>query len=103
EWHRRPRSRNDRSVTGEPVRLLIASPDQTVVAGLRSLLAGHADRVVVVDDGVADVVLHDGDGAENDGDLAGLMGRSQAVAWALRHGLDRSHHGVRGRYDDARA
>ena len=178
-------SRNDRTVTGEPVRLLIASPDQTVVAGLRSLLAGHADRVVVVDDGVADVVLHDGDGAENDGDLAAMMGRtgavawvplrggadrivamvegafsgrrapaghglsdreeqvlsliaegltnreiadhsyisinsvktyvrsayrkigvssrSQAVAWALRHGLDRSHDGVTGRYDDARA
>ena len=36
-------------MTGDPVRLLIASPDRAVVAGLRAMLARHSDRVVVVD------------------------------------------------------
>ena len=74
---------------GEPVRLLIASPEPTVRAGLRAMLATHGDRVVVVEDGAADVVLHDGDrGAE--GDLDALMRRTGAAAWVpLRGGVER--------------
>jgi DNA-binding CsgD family transcriptional regulator len=76
-------------MSGEPVRLLIASPDPTVVAGLSALLAGHADRVVVVEDGAADVVLHDGD-RDGGGDLDALMRRTGAVAWVpMRGGADR--------------
>lgn len=76
-------------MSAEPVRLLIASPDPTVVAGLSALLAGHADRVVVVEDGAADVVLHDGD-REDGGDLDALMARTGAAAWVpLRGGADR--------------
>lgn len=76
-------------MSGEPVRLLIASPDPTVVAGLSALLAGHTDRVVIVDDGAADVVLHDGD-RDGGADLEALMRRTGAVAWVpLRGGADR--------------
>jgi len=76
-------------MSGEPVRLLIASPDPSVVAGLSALLAGHHDRVLVVAEGAADVVLHDGDRAGG-GDLDELMHDSGAVAWVpLRGGADR--------------
>lgn len=47
---------------GHPVRLAIASQDQTVAAGLRRLLAGRPHRVTVVEiDGrdPVDIVLHD--------------------------------------------
>ncbi|MBA2955519.1 helix-turn-helix transcriptional regulator [Nocardioides sp. MAH-18] len=74
---------------GEPVRLLIASPEPTVRAGLRAMLATHGDRVVVVEDGAADVVLHDGDRG-GDGDLDALMRRPGAAAWVpLRGGVER--------------
>lgn len=76
-------------MSGDPVRLLIASPDSTIVAGLSALLASHADRVVVVTDGPADVVLHDGDTERGD-DLDALMRRTGAAAWVpLRGGADR--------------
>ena len=80
-------------MTGDPVRLLIASPDRAVVAGLRAMLARHSDRVVVVDAAAAgaphvpgvDVVLHDGDG-----DIASVLRRTGAASWVpLRTGIDR--------------
>ena len=50
-------------MSGQPVRLAIASTNQIVAEGLRSLLADHADRVVVVDhrdeSEAPDVVIHD--------------------------------------------
>jgi DNA-binding CsgD family transcriptional regulator len=73
---------------GAPVRLVIASPDQTVVRGLRTMLAGRSDRVLVVDDGEADVVLHD---AESEGaeDVQAVMDRTGAVGWVpLRGGIE---------------
>lgn len=72
---------------GAPVRLVIASPDQTVVRGLRTLLATAPERVLVVEDGPADVVLHDADtpGAE---DVRVVMARTGAVGWVpLRGGI----------------
>lgn len=85
---------------GEPVRLLIASPEPTVRAGLRALLAPHADRVVVVEDGAAaDVVLHDGDRG-GEGDLDALMRRTGAAAWVpLRGGVERIVAMVEGAAD----
>ena len=74
---------------GPPVRLVIASPDETVARGLRRMLASRADRVVVVEDGQADVVLHDADHpAAEDVDV--LLEKTGAVGWvALRGGVDR--------------
>jgi two-component system, NarL family, response regulator LiaR len=73
---------------GGPVRLVIASPDQNVAAGLRTLLAQRADRVVIVEDGDADVVLHDAEHpAAEDVDV--LLERTGASGWVpLRGGVD---------------
>lgn len=70
---------------GRPLRLAIASPDQTVEEGLRAMLATRSDRVVVVTDGDADVVLHDSDhpGAE---DVDALLERTGAVGWVPLQG-----------------
>ena len=50
-------------MSGQPVRLAIASSNQLVSQGLRSMLADHEDRVVVVDhrdeSEPPDVVIHD--------------------------------------------
>ena len=50
-------------MSGQPVRLAIASSNQIVSQGLRSMLADHAERVVVVDhrdeSELPDVVIHD--------------------------------------------
>ncbi|MBB3042702.1 response regulator transcription factor [Nocardioides soli] len=73
---------------GRPLRLAIASPDQTVEEGLRTMLTARSDRVVVVASGEADVVLHDADhpGAE---DIDELLRRTGAVGWVpLRGGVD---------------
>ncbi|MFC7496758.1 MULTISPECIES: response regulator transcription factor [unclassified Nocardioides] len=73
---------------GRPLRLAVASPDQTVEEGLRTMLAARASRVVVVDDGQADVLLYDADrpGAEA---IEVLLERTGAVAWVpLRDGVD---------------
>jgi NarL family two-component system response regulator LiaR len=72
-----------------PVRLAIASPDQTVERALRTMLGTRGDRVVVVDDGdQADVVLHD---AERPGveAIEVLLQRTGAVGWVpLRGGVE---------------
>ncbi len=72
-----------------PVRLVIASPDQTVVEGLRAMLISQSDRVVVVaGGGRADVVLHDGDAPDAD-DLQTVLRRTGAVGWVpLRGGVE---------------
>jgi len=73
---------------GRPVRLVIASPDHTVAASLRTLLARRADRVVVVDDGEADVILHDADHPAAE-DLQTLLERTGAGGWVpLRGGVE---------------
>lgn len=50
-------------MSGQPVRLAIASTNQIVSEGLRSMLANHSDRVVVVElrdeSAPPDVVIHD--------------------------------------------
>ena len=71
---------------GCPVRLVIASPDLDLTRGLSQLLAGHRDRVVVVEpDGAgepADVVLHDtGDGRSR----AEVLRRTGAAGWVPLH------------------
>lgn len=95
---------------GRPLRLVIASPDQTVEEGLRAMLAPRSDRVVVVAEGDADVVLHDADrpGAE---DVDALLDRTGAVGWVpLQGGVEqilamveaaagRSGHGYAGLSD----
>ena len=72
---------------GRP-RLAIASADQAVAAGLRAMLAARADRVAVVDDGEADVVLYDVErpGAEP---IDALMERTGALGWVpVRDGVE---------------
>ncbi|MDF1606229.1 response regulator transcription factor [Nocardioides sp. YIM 152315] len=73
---------------GRPLRLAIASADKTVAQGLRTMLCGRSDRVVVVDDGPADVVLYDADRPVVE-DVGALMERTGALGLApLRDGVD---------------
>lgn len=71
---------------GGPVRLVVASPDLAVTRGLRQMLAGHTDRVVVVDpdgaDEPVDVVLHDTADGES---RAEVLRRTGASGWVPLH------------------
>ena len=73
-------------MSGSPVRLAIASPDEAVVLGLRRMLAEQAHRVVVVDDGLdaVDVVLHD----DHSGDEMVLRANGAVARVPLRVGVE---------------